>query len=83
MRFHASPLAGAWIIELERIEDDRGWFARSFDIAEFRARGLAAQIVQANTSFNLRSGTLRGMHYQATPTGRPSSCAARAGASST
>lgn len=71
MKFHETPLAGAWVIELERIEDDRGWFARSFDTAEFRARGLAAQIVQTNASFNLRSGTLRGMHYQAAPHGEP------------
>jgi dTDP-4-dehydrorhamnose 3,5-epimerase len=71
MKFHEAPLAGAWVIELERIEDDRGWFARSFDIAEFRAHGLAAEIVQANASFNRRSGTLRGMHYQAAPHGEP------------
>ena len=69
MRFHATPLAGAWVIELERIADDRGWFARSFDVVEFRARGLPTEIVQANASISRRRGTLRGMHYQAAPDG--------------
>ena len=71
MRFHAAPLPGAWVIELERIEDDRGWFARTFDAGEFHARGLAGEVVQANASFNRRAGTLRGMHYQAEPHGEP------------
>jgi dTDP-4-dehydrorhamnose 3,5-epimerase len=71
MRFHEVPLAGAWVVELERVQDERGWFARSFDSAEFRARGLAWEIVQTNVSFNLRSGTLRGLHYQAPPYGEP------------
>jgi dTDP-4-dehydrorhamnose 3,5-epimerase len=59
------------VIELERIADDRGWFARTFDADEFRARGLAAEVVQANASHNARAGTLRGMHYQADPHGEP------------
>ncbi len=69
MRFIETPLSGAWAIELEEIEDERGWFARTFDAEEFRARGLNHDIVQCNASFNLRSGTLRGMHYQAEPHG--------------
>jgi dTDP-4-dehydrorhamnose 3,5-epimerase len=69
MKFQAAPLLGAWIIELERIGDERGSFARTFDVAEFRAHGLAAEIVQANTSVNPHAGTLRGMHYQADPHG--------------
>lgn len=71
MRFEPAPLPGAWVIELERIEDDRGWFARTFDAAEFRARGLSGEVVQANASYNARAGTLRGMHYQADPHGEP------------
>ena len=69
MRFIETPLPGAWVIELEEIEDERGWFARTFDAEEFRARGLSSDVVQCNASFNLRAGTLRGMHYQAEPHG--------------
>jgi dTDP-4-dehydrorhamnose 3,5-epimerase len=63
------PLAGAWVIELEPIEDSRGWFARAFDAEEFAARGLEGAIAQCNASFNRRRDTLRGMHYQAEPHG--------------
>lgn len=69
MRFIQTPLPGAWVIELEQISDERGWFARSFDPDEFRAHGLDPTIAQCNVSFNARSGTLRGMHYQAEPHG--------------
>ena len=69
MRFVETPLPGAWAIELEEIEDDRGWFARTFDAEEFRSRGLNPDVVQCNASFNHRRGTLRGMHYQAEPHG--------------
>src|ERR1700722_20356410 len=69
MRFVQTPLAGAWVIELERIEDERGWFARSFDIEEFQARGLDPAVAQCNVSFNAHSGTLRGLHYQSEPHG--------------
>jgi dTDP-4-dehydrorhamnose 3,5-epimerase len=69
MRFVQTPLAGAWVIEPDRIGDERGWFARTFDAEEFRARGLNPEVVQSNASFNARRGTLRGMHYQADPHG--------------
>lgn len=69
MRFIQTPLAGAWVIELEDLTDERGSFARTFDTEEFEARGLNPAIVQANVSFNARRGTLRGMHYQAHPHG--------------
>ncbi|HEY2141467.1 MAG TPA: dTDP-4-dehydrorhamnose 3,5-epimerase [Solirubrobacteraceae bacterium] len=69
MRFVQTPLAGAWMIEPDRIADERGWFARTFDADEFRARGLNPEVVQCNASFNARRGTLRGMHYQAEPHG--------------
>ncbi len=69
MRFIETSLPGVWVIEPERIEDERGWFARTFDIAEFRARGLNPEVVQCNASLNLCAGTVRGMHYQAEPHG--------------
>ncbi|HEX3691779.1 MAG TPA: dTDP-4-dehydrorhamnose 3,5-epimerase [Solirubrobacteraceae bacterium] len=69
MQFLQTPLPGAWVIELDLLGDERGWFARTFDAEEFRARGMNAEVVQCNASFNARSGTLRGMHYQAEPHG--------------
>jgi dTDP-4-dehydrorhamnose 3,5-epimerase len=69
MRFIETPLPGVWVLELEEIEDERGWFARTFDAEEFRERGLNPDVVQCNASFNLRAGTVRGMHYQAAPHG--------------
>jgi len=69
MRFIQTPLAGAWLIEPDPLEDERGWFARTFDAEEFAARGLDSVIAQCNASFNARCGTLRGMHFQAEPHG--------------
>lgn len=71
MRFTKTPLRGAWVIETERLRDERGWFARTFDAKEFAAYGLCTEIVQCNISFNVRRDTLRGMHYQAHPHGEP------------
>lgn len=62
MRFERLPLAGAWIIDLERHEDERGSFARAFCEDEFAEHGLPIHYPQANLSTNRRSGTLRGMH---------------------
>jgi dTDP-4-dehydrorhamnose 3,5-epimerase len=67
MRFHETPLAGAFVIELERNEDERGSFARCWCRDEFAAHGITAEWVQANLSFNRRAGTLRGLHYQEAP----------------
>ena len=67
MRFVETPVAGAWVIELEPFEDERGFFARSFCAREFEARGLETRLVQCNLSWNRRKGTLRGMHYQRPP----------------
>ena len=67
MNFAPTPLDGVWLIEVQRIEDPRGFFARSFCQQEFAARGLNPRIAQSNVSFNRRQGTLRGMHYQAPP----------------
>jgi dTDP-4-dehydrorhamnose 3,5-epimerase len=69
MRFIQTPLAGVWVIEPQRLEDDRGWFARTFDAEEFAARGLNPAVAQCNTSHNAKCDTLRGMHYQAAPHG--------------
>ncbi|MGO9761923.1 MAG: dTDP-4-dehydrorhamnose 3,5-epimerase [Solirubrobacteraceae bacterium] len=71
MRFEESPLPGVWTIELDPFDDQRGSFARTFDVEEFRARGLQMRVVQCNAAFNRRRGTLRGMHYQAEPHGEP------------
>ncbi len=67
MRFLPAPLAGAFIIEPERIEDERGFFARTYCRREFRELGLDADLVQCSISYNRRQGTLRGMHYQDAP----------------
>jgi dTDP-4-dehydrorhamnose 3,5-epimerase len=67
MRFRELELPGAYLIELERIEDERGFFARTFARSEFAELGLEADVVQANTAFNHRAGTLRGLHFQAAP----------------
>ena len=67
MKLSETPLAGAFVIELEALEDERGFFARTFDAATFREHGLDPHVAQCSTSFNEKSGTLRGMHYQAAP----------------
>jgi dTDP-4-dehydrorhamnose 3,5-epimerase len=69
MIFSKSPLAGALLIEPERREDERGFFARTFCAEEFAARGLMPDVAQCNISFNRRPGTLRGLHYQRAPHG--------------
>ena len=67
MRFEALELDGAYRVELDRLEDDRGFFARSWCRREFEEAGLNADVVQTNVSYNKRRGTIRGMHYQAPP----------------
>jgi len=67
MIFTETPLAGAYVIELEPRDDERGFFARAFCQHEMAAHGLETTVAQANLSFNHRRGTLRGMHYQAAP----------------
>ena len=66
-----TPLPGAYVVELEPLRDERGWFARTFDAATFAEFGLDPAVVQCNVSFNERAGTLRGMHFQAAPHGEP------------
>ncbi len=67
MRFLETALQGAFIIELDKQEDERGFFARTWCQRAFIAHGLNPRLVQCNVSFNRRRGTLRGMHYQVAP----------------
>jgi dTDP-4-dehydrorhamnose 3,5-epimerase len=67
MIFTETKLAGTFLIDLDRKEDVRGYFARVFCVEEFRAKGLNPQVAQCSISFNHREGTLRGMHWQAAP----------------
>lgn len=67
MKLVATPLAGAWVVELTRLEDERGHFARTFDAEVLAAAGSDGRVAQMNTSFNRRAGTLRGLHFQAAP----------------
>ncbi len=67
MKFLPTPLQGAYILELERREDDRGFFARSYCEKEFQALGLVARVAQCNIAHNAKRGTVRGMHWRAEP----------------
>ncbi len=67
MIFQPSPLPGAFTIEMQRLEDERGFFARSYCAEQFAVRGLSATMPQSSVSFNARRATLRGLHYQAEP----------------
>lgn len=67
MTFEEVSLPGAYVIGLERREDERGFFARTFCANEFAERGLETGLVQANMSWNPKQGTLRGMHFQRPP----------------
>jgi dTDP-4-dehydrorhamnose 3,5-epimerase len=67
MIFEETPLAGAFLIVPEPIEDERGFFARSFCAEELTARGLCARVTQCNVSYNRRRGTVRGLHLQRPP----------------
>ena len=67
MIFKETKLSGAFIVELEKLEDERGFFARAWCQQEFEVRGLTSRLVQCNVSFGRTQGTLRGMHYQVAP----------------
>lgn len=67
MKFTETKLKGAFVIDLEKREDERGFFARTFCADEFEKHGLVNRIVQTNMSRTLKKGTLRGMHYQIAP----------------
>jgi dTDP-4-dehydrorhamnose 3,5-epimerase len=65
--FVETKLPGLYIIEVDKMEDERGFFARTFCQHEFEAHGLNPRVAQCSTSFNKQKGTLRGMHYQVAP----------------
>jgi dTDP-4-dehydrorhamnose 3,5-epimerase len=67
MIFHDTAIAGVYVIEPERLEDERGFFARIWSPAALESKGLNPRIAHMSVSFNHRKGTLRGMHYQAEP----------------
>ena len=67
MIFTESSLPGAFLIDLERDSDERGFFARAYCAQEFAAKGLGTVLHQCSVSYNTRKGTLRGMHYQSAP----------------
>ena len=67
MTFTEAPLSGAFVVEPERIDDERGFFARTWCQREFQMHGLAPRWAQCNLSFSKKAGTLRGMHFQAPP----------------
>ena len=67
MNFIETAILGAFIVELSKLEDERGHFARAFCKHEFEAMGMNSEVVQANVSHNKYKGTLRGMHYQVAP----------------
>ncbi len=70
MIFTETKLKGAFVIELEKFEDERGFFALSWSQDEFAKRGLESSLAECNVSFNKKRGTLRGMHYQEDPHGQ-------------
>jgi dTDP-4-dehydrorhamnose 3,5-epimerase len=70
MIFTKTKLRGVYLIDLERFEDERGFFAPAFKAREFAARGMESRFVEANISYSRARGTLRGMHYQAAPHGQ-------------
>lgn len=67
MLLHKTPLSTVRLVELERMADERGFFARAFCAREFQDAGLEHNFVQMNNSFSFRRGTLRGLHYQLPP----------------
>ncbi len=67
MKFTETPLKGSFVIDLEKREDARGFFARTWCHKEFEEHGIYRLPVQANMSFNKKAGTIRGMHYQVAP----------------
>jgi dTDP-4-dehydrorhamnose 3,5-epimerase len=67
VKFSQTPVAGAWLVEIEPLADERGFFARSFCAQDFAAHGLSPSFAQWSISHNTSAGTLRGLHYQAQP----------------
>lgn len=69
MKLRSCELPGVVVVEIERLQDPRGFFARSYCAEEFQAAGMDPRVAQCNISYNEKRGTLRGMHWQAEPHG--------------
>ena len=69
MKISPTIIPGAFIVEIEPIKDERGFFARTFCVDELQSAGLNTNFPQCNVSYNEKKGTLRGMHYQEEPYG--------------
>ncbi|NJD57130.1 MAG: dTDP-4-keto-6-deoxy-D-glucose epimerase, partial [Nitrospirae bacterium] len=69
MIFRETKLKGAFVIEVRKISDARGFFGRSWCTREFEAQGIPVSMMQANIAFSFKKGTLRGLHYQERPFG--------------
>ena len=67
MNFIKTKLNGVFIIQLEKKEDERGFFSRVWDIKKFEEKNLNSKLVQSNISFTKKKGTIRGLHYQIHP----------------
>jgi len=67
MKLNETKLQGVYVIEIEKLQDQRGFFARAWDKEFFKSNGLNDDIVQCNISFNKKKGTVRGLHYQIPP----------------
>lgn len=67
MKFEETKLQGAYIVDLQQLQDERGFFARAYCANEFQSLDMVPEVVQANLSTNQVKGTLRGMHYQLDP----------------
>ena len=80
MKFVETPIRGAYVVEPEPREDERGFFAVVFSQKAFSERGLGATVIEYAISYNRRKGTLRGMHYQAKPHEQPKMVACGRGA---
>ncbi|HYC02721.1 MAG TPA: dTDP-4-dehydrorhamnose 3,5-epimerase [Azospirillaceae bacterium] len=80
MKFTPLAIPGAWQLDVDRHEDERGFFARSWCAEEFAAHGLNAGFIQSSVSYNRRRGTLRGMHLQRDPHGEEKLVRCTAGA---
>jgi dTDP-4-dehydrorhamnose 3,5-epimerase len=67
MNIRETPVEGAYVLEVERLEDERGFFARAWDLERLETWGMGMTMVQANIGFSTRKGTLRGLHFQRVP----------------
>ena len=67
MKFISQKIHNSFIVEIEKNEDERGFFARTYDVDEFKKYGLNSKIVQCNINYTKKKGTVKGLHYQKTP----------------